>query len=123
MIIGVAATNFGASTLLSNNLDADRGMLVSSLRKAQSYAMSKKNNLSWGVCLTSSTIRVFGGTCASPTIKDDYVLSNSTEISGLSTVTFSNLRGEPSTTQSIVLTGNNKTYTITVNLLGGIQIN
>lgn len=123
MIIGVAATNFGASNLLTNNLDTDRGMLVSSLRKAQSYAMSKKNSLTWGVCLTGNTIRVFGGTCGSPTIKDDYELSNSTVISGLSTVTFSALRGEPNAIQSITLTGNNKTITVSVNALGGIQIN
>ncbi len=123
MIIGVEATQLGGSTLLSNNLETDKSMLVSSLRKAQNYAMAEKNNLTWGVCLTGRIIRVFGGSCASPSIKNDYDLSNSTVISGLSTVTFSNLRGEPSGVQSVVLTGNNKTYTISVNLLGGIQIN
>ena len=123
MIIGTAATNFGAGTLLANNLDTDRGMLVSSIRKAQGYAMVKKNNLEWGVCKTGNIIRVFGGTCGAPTIKDDYELSNSTVISGLSTITFSNLRGEPNAAQSITLTGNNKTITIIVNALGGIQIN
>lgn len=123
MIIGVTATTFGAGTLLQNNLDTDRGMLVSSLRKAQSYTMSKKNNLSWGVCLTGNMIRMFGGSCASPTIKDDYILSNSTVISGLSIVTFSASRGDPSTAQSITLTGNNKIITVSVNAFGGIQIN
>ncbi len=123
MIIGVAATTFGSGTLLQNNLETDKSMLVSSLRKAQGYAMVKKNGLTWGVCLTGKIIRVFGGSCASPTIKDDYTLSNSTVISGLSTVTFSNLRGEPNLAQSIALTGNNKTFTVGVNLLGGMQIN
>lgn len=123
MIIGVTATTFGAGTLLQNNLETDKGMLVSSLRKAQNYAMVKKNNLVWGVCLTGNVIRVFGETCGAPTIKDDYTISNSTVISGLSTVTFSNLRGEPNTPQSITLTGNNKTITVSVNALGGIQIN
>ena len=123
MIIGVTATTFGAGTMLSNNLEVDKRMLVSSLQKARSYAMVKKSNLAWGVCYTGGMIRVFGGSCASPTIKDDYDVSNSTVISGLSTVIFSNLRGEPDATQSITLTGNNKTITVSVNALGGIQIN
>jgi Tfp pilus assembly protein FimT len=123
MIIGVTATTFGAGTMLSNNLEVDKRMLVSSLQKARSYAMVKKSNLAWGVCYTGGMIRVFGGSCASPTIKDDYSLSSSTVISGLSTVIFSNLRGEPDATQSITLTGNNKTITVSVNALGGIQIN
>lgn len=123
MIIGAVSTTFGAGTLMQNNLETDKLMLVSSLRKAQNYAMVKKNGLSWGVCLSGRGIRVFGGTCASPTIKDDYDISNSTVISGLSTVTFSALRGEPNAVQSITLTGNNKTITVSVNALGGIAIN
>lgn len=123
VIIGVEAGMMGGSALMQNNLDTDKVMIVSSLRKAQSYAMSKKNGLTWGVCLTGNFIRVFGGSCASPIIKDDYDYSNSTAISGLTTMTFSNLRGEPSTAQTIVLTGNNKTVTITVNLLGGLAVN
>jgi len=123
MIIGAVSTTFGAGTLMQNNLETDKLMLVSSLRKAQNYAMVKKNGLSWGVCLSGGGIRVFGGTCASPTIKDDYDISNSTVISGLSTVTFSALRGEPNAVQSITLTGNNKTITVSVNALGGIAIN
>lgn len=123
MIIGMEAASMGGATILQNNLETDRGMVVSSLRKAQAYAMAKKNGLTWGVCLTGNLIRVFGGTCALPTIKDDYDLSASTVISGLSTVTFSSLRGEPNMVQTITLTGNNKTITVSVNTLGGIQIN
>lgn len=123
MIVGVAATTFGAGTLLANNLETDKMMLVSSLRKAQSFAIIKKNNLTWGVCLTGQIIRVFGGSCMAPTIKDDYNISNSTIISGLSTVTFSNLRGEPNIPQSITLTGNNKIIVVSMNALGGMQIN
>lgn len=123
MIIAVTASVFNSKWFLQNNLEASKNMLLSSARKAQSYAIAKKNNLTWGVCLTGNTIRMFGGSCASPTIKDDYVLPVSIGISGLSTVTFSTFRGEPSIAQNINLTGNNQTFNLIINSAGGINVN
>jgi len=123
MVIATTASVFNSRWYLQNNLEASKNILVSSLRKAQNYAIVKKNNLTWGVCLTGTTIRLFGGSCASPTIKDDYVLPVSINISGLSTVTFSSLRGEPNSIQSIDLTGNNQTFHITINSAGGLDVN
>jgi len=98
-------------------------MMISSIRKAQSYSISKKNNLTWGVCLTGNTIRMFGGTCAAPTIKDDYLLPNNVTLTGLSEFTFTSLRGEPNTSQNIILTDNNKSYTLIINSAGGLSVN
>ena len=123
MIIIASATAFSSRWYLQNNLQAANNMLVSSLRQAQTYAISKKNNLTWGVCLTGQTIRVFGGSCASPTIKYDYLLPVSVGISGLSTVTFSSFRGEPNTAQNITLTGNNQTFNLIINTAGGLSVN
>jgi len=123
MIIISSATVFGSRWYLQNNLESTKNILNSSLIKAQSYAMFKKNNLTWGVCLNGNTIRMFGGSCGSPTIKEDYVLPIGVAISGLSTVTFSSLGGEPNTVQNINLSGNNKTYNFIVNMAGGISVN
>lgn len=123
MIITAVASTFNSRWFLQNNLEASKNMLVSSMRKAQSYSIAKKNNLTWGVCLTGNIIRMFGGTCASPTIKDDYTLPVSIGISGLSTVSFSSFRGEPSAAQNINLTGNNQTFNLIINNAGGLNVN
>ena len=123
MIIAATASVFNSRWYLQNNLEASKNMLISSMRKAQDYAIAKKNNLTWGVCLTGTTIRMFGCTCASPTIKDDYVLPVNVGISVLSTVTFTSFRGEPSSDQSIDLTGNNQTFHLIINSAGGLNVN
>jgi Tfp pilus assembly protein FimT len=123
MIVATASMSIGSSWYNLNNFDSAFSMTVSSLRKAQAYAIDKKNNTTWGVCLSDRTIRLFSGSCASPVIKNDYLLPDNAVISGLSTVTFSNLRGEPSSAQTITLTVAGKSKTISINLLGGFDIN
>jgi len=123
MIIATTASVFNSRWYLQNNLEASKNILVSSLRKAQGYAIAKKNNLTWGVCLTGTTIRMFGGSCASPTTKDDYLLPVGVSTSGLSTVTFSSLRGEPNTAQNINITGNGQTFNLIINSAGGLDVN
>lgn len=122
MIIVVAASTTTSRWYLQNNVEATKNMLVSSIQKAQNYSMAKKDNLTWGVCLTGNIIRMFGGSCDTPTIKDDYMVPDSVSVVGLSTVSFSNFRGEPSSAQSITLSGNNKTYTLTINMVGGMNV-
>jgi Tfp pilus assembly protein FimT len=123
LIIITSVSAYNANWYLRNNLDGSKNMLISSVRKAQEYSIIKKNNLTWGVCLTAGNIRLFGGSCASPTIKDDFHVSDNVTLSGLSTVTFSSLRGEPSSPQTITLTSGGKTYTIVINSAGGMTIN
>ena len=123
LIIATTATVFNSRWYLQNNLDSAKNMLISSIHKAQSYSISKKNGLTWGICLTGRTIRMFGGSCTSPTIKDDYILPTNINISGLSNITFSSLRGEPNNIQSINLSGNNKTFNLIINSAGGISVN
>ena len=123
MIIVVSASVFSSRWYLQNNLDSTKNILISSIRKSQAYAMSKKDNLTWGVCLIGQTIRFFGGTCNTPTVKDDYIFPTNVTITGLSTVTFSSFRGEPNTAQNITLSGNNKNFNLIINQSGGISVN
>lgn len=122
MSVVVVSSVASSRLFLQNNAESAKNMLISSIRKAQSYAISKKKSLTWGVCLTGRTIRMYGGSCASPTIKDDYLLPNSVTISGLSDFTFSNFRGEPSSTQNITLSGNGQNFNLTINTVGGLNV-
>ncbi|MDD2225436.1 MAG: prepilin-type N-terminal cleavage/methylation domain-containing protein [Candidatus Shapirobacteria bacterium] len=122
LIIATTATFYNSQWYFQNNLDSTKNILISSIHKAQSYSISKKNGLTWGVCLTGQTIRMFGGSCASPTIKDDFILPANISINGLSTITFNPLRGEPNSAQSINLSGNNKTFNLIINSAGGVSV-
>lgn len=122
MSVVVVSSVASSRLFLQNNAESAKNMLISSIRKAQSYAISKKNSLTWGVCLTGRTIRMYGGSCGTPTIKDDYLLPNSVTISGLSDFTFSNFRGEPSSAQSITLGGNGQNFNLILNMVGGLSV-
>ena len=124
MFMSIVVVTAAASSrmYLQNNVESAKNMLISSIRKSQSYAISKKNNLTWGVCLTGKTIRMYGGSCATPTIKDDYSLPDSVTISGLSDFTFSNFRGEPNSAQSITLSGNGQNFIVNLNAVGGLSV-
>lgn len=122
MSVVVVSSVASSRLFLQNNAESAKNMLISSIRKAQSYAISKKNSSTWGVCLTGRTIRMYGGSCALPTIKDDYLLPESVTISGLSDFTFSNFRGEPSSAQSVTLSGNGQNFNLTLNTVGGLSV-
>lgn len=122
LIIATTATVFNSRWYLQNNLESAKNMLVSSVYKAQSYSISQKNGLTWGVCLIGKTIRMFGGSCDTPTIKDDYNLPANVNINGLSNITFSSLQGEPDNSQNINLSGNNQTYNLIINSAGGLNV-
>ncbi len=123
LLVSSAAFPIGANWYGLNNFDSTFNIVLSSLRKAQAFAIDDKSNTTWGVCLTGSTIRLFSGSCSTPTVANDYLLPTNIGVSGLSTVTFSNLRGELTSAQTITLSGSGKSKTISINLLGGIDIN
>jgi len=123
LLVATAAAPLSGQWYSLNNFDSTVSMVVSSLRKAQAYAIEKNSSATWGVCLTGDVVRLFSGSCASPIVSNDYNLPSDVTVSGLSIVTFSSLRGEPSNAQSITITGNGKSKTIVINILGGYDIN
>ena len=123
LLVSSAAFPIGANWYGLNNFDSTYSIVLSSLRKAQAFSIDDKSNTTWGVCLTGSTIRLFSGSCASPTVANDYAVPANIGVSGLSTITFTNLRGELTSAQTITLSGSGKSKTISINILGGIDIN
>jgi prepilin-type N-terminal cleavage/methylation domain-containing protein len=122
-VLGAMASPFVSSFIGRTNYETTADKVVSVIRKAQGYAMDGKNGAVWGVCINGSNIRLFSGTCASPTFSEDFPIQNTVTVSGLTTTTFS-LRGEPIPANglaSVVVTTTNGTRTVTVNAGGGIN--
>lgn len=121
-LIGASVTPFLSNFVLRNHLETTTDKIIGSLRKAQAYAIDGKNNTTWGVCLSDSDIRLFGGSCGSPTFSEDFGLPKTVTISGLPTVTFSRLRGEPSNALSIIIATNIDSRSVYLNEAGGIDV-
>jgi prepilin-type N-terminal cleavage/methylation domain-containing protein len=118
--IAVMTAPFAGQLYQRVNLETTTSAVVSALHKAQSNSLEGKGNNSWGICLNGSNVRVYLGSCASPTQKEDWGVVSTMTISGLSDTTFSRLRGEPSGALSITVSNLAGSNTITANLAGGI---
>jgi type II secretory pathway pseudopilin PulG len=120
-VLGAATTPFLSRFVLVSNVETTADTLSGTLKKAQNYAINNKANLTWGVCKTGNSLRLFGGTCASPTIFEDYSIPSSVTLNGLNApgITFSKGRGEPASAISASVVTNLKTITVQVNLGGG----
>ena len=122
-IIGASVSPFLSNFILRNNLETTVDNLVGTIRKAQSYSMDGKNNAVWGVCLSGGNIRLYTGSCSSHTISEDFSVSSSVSITGLSDTTFSRLRGEPSNILGVTISTDIGSATISLNAAGGMEIN
>lgn len=125
LLTGVTSPILSANVQRSNwQTTTDR--VSSQLWKAQSYAVEGKSisgSVVWGVCVTGSILRLFNGSCGSPVFKEDYQIPPGVSVTGLSGVTFDNLRGEPSAATTVVVGSGLGSNTITVNPVGLIGIN
>lgn len=122
-VLGAATVPFLSGFYLKTNLDTTKKMLVSSVRKAQNYAMDGKNGAVWGVCMSGTSLRVFQGSCATPTVAEDYTVPANISLTGLTTTTFSSGRGEPSATFSATLSSGAESHTVLINAAGALTIN
>jgi Tfp pilus assembly protein FimT len=123
IIMSVFLIPIGSRLLQNVKTSATETLVISSLRKAQFYAINNKENKAWGVCLTSNKIRIYTDDCESPTNNEDYTLVETAEIAGLEDIVFSRLTGEPNAEAQINLTtGINQELRITLNKIGGINV-
>lgn len=122
-IIGTFTTPFLSNFIVSNNFETTMNEIIGTIRKAQNYSMSGKNEGAWGVCLKSSKITLFKGSCNLPVFTESYDVPASVTVVGLNEITFSNKLGEPSSSLAITVSAVNKLRTINLNQVGGITIN
>lgn len=121
-IIGLLSLPFYTGFVLRSNMQTTRDKVVSSIRKAQMYSISARAGGAWGLCLYESKVRIYRGTCESPTRKEDYDIPSSVNVSGLSDTQFSVLRGEPTNTLSITISSSIDSININLNQSGGMDI-
>jgi prepilin-type N-terminal cleavage/methylation domain-containing protein len=124
-IIAASSAPFISRLLRQNELEVSSDKVVSTIRKAQFYAMGSKDNAVWGFCKSGTNIRLYRGTCAGPVYNEDFNLSKVT-VSSFSDVSFSGIsgrRGEPSVAVTITITNDAGIRSININYAGGITLN
>lgn len=121
-ILAASISPFLSNFIMRNSHDVTLNRVLGSLRKAQTYSMSGKSNSIWGVCINTGVLRVYTGSCASPSYSEDYTIPGVISVSGLNDTIFSLGRGEPSITSSITITSVLDSDSVVVNTAGGIQL-
>jgi len=121
-ILGASVTPFISSFILRNGNDAAVDRAIGTIRKAQEYSINRKNGQEWGVCLTNNNLRLFRGSCNSPQFNEDFAVPNAINISGLNETSFDKY-GQPSATMNVTISSDLETTNITVNAIGGMEIN
>jgi prepilin-type N-terminal cleavage/methylation domain-containing protein len=121
-LLAASSGTFYARFIRSNNHELTLDKILGSIRKAQANSIHGKHDASWGICMQDTTLRMYLGSCASPTISEDFEIPSATSISGLTDTTFSKRRGEPSSPRSITVDSGITSSTITLNAAGGIDV-
>lgn len=121
-LLGASTTPFLSRFLLQANFDATGDHLLAAIHKAQSYAMDGKGGETWGVCLSGASVRVFSGSCNSPTFSEDTAIPGSITVSSFTSTTF-NQRGEPSQAMAVMVSSALESLTVSVNSAGGVSAN
>lgn len=119
MMLSAVSVGWYSRFLTQNAVSDTTDYLVETLRKAQIYTTSGKQDRNWGVSYSAPTITMYA--VGTSDYNETYTVNSNISISGLSSIEFSGPSGTPSTTASIVVSGNNTTKTITVNSVGSIS--
>lgn len=108
-----------------NDLDLTTQSVVSSLRRAQTYARGSHGDSAWSVRVVSGTATLFKGTnyaTRDASLDETISLPGTISTSGLSEIQFASFSSAPNTTGSIILTSNtNDSRTISINAKGMVS--
>jgi prepilin-type N-terminal cleavage/methylation domain-containing protein len=124
MLAGISLPVY-ESFIRRNDLDLASQQLAATLRRAENYARSVKQDSSWSVEVQGSVVTLFQGTnfVSRNTIYDEtFDIPASITPSGLSEVQFAKFTATPNTTGSITLSSTtNSTRTVTLNAKGMVD--
>lgn len=119
LLLGTVSSGWYSRFLTQNAVADTTDYVVETLRKAQAYATSGKQNRSWGVSYSGQVITLYAvGTTA---FNEVHTINPNITITGLTSIEFVGLSGVPSAPASITVSGNNTVKTITVNAQGVIS--
>lgn len=124
IIIGGFAMSFSTNFFVQNATGNLRDQWMSTLKKAQLYAMSSKGNSNWGVAYNAPTLTLFKGTsyASRDTAWDETYEGNANlSVTGLTEVVFTRITGLPSTTGTTTISGTSSVRTITINSQGVVS--
>lgn len=130
LVIGILALLIVVSLPLAINFyktrqfDVHENGIVQALRRAQLKAMSVEEDCAFGVHITSDQYVLFRGN--SYAMRDSafdevFDLPGNLQVSGISEIVFSKLRGIPFSTGAITLTIDNQSEAININEMGRIN--
>jgi prepilin-type N-terminal cleavage/methylation domain-containing protein len=113
-------TRFINQNAVLNTVD----QLVGEMHKAQIYAMSGKQNSSWGVNYGAQTITLYSGNsygARNSAFDETFSVNATVSVSGMTDLNFARATGLPSVSPTATISGANNTKTITINSQGGIN--
>lgn len=122
--LSILTTGWYSRFLTQNAVNTTADLIAGSLRKAQAYAASGKGSSNWGVAYTAPTITLYKGSdfaSRSQAVDEPISVNSNIIVSGLTDINFSRPSGLPSTTATIIVTGNSTVKSITVNSQGRIS--
>ncbi len=121
-LLGMMSVPFYGNFVLRSNMQVTKDKLISAIRKAQMYSITSKNGGGWGICKSSTSVmRIYRGSCSTPTLKEDYTIPANITVNNLTDTSFSALRGEPSSALNINIVSSLSTITISLNTVGGMD--
>lgn len=118
-ILAAASAPFLSRFLLQNAVASSSEHIVSTLRKAQEYAIAGKNNSTWQAVLSGSTLTLVQQ--SGSTVFDTYTMNSNVAVSGLTTVSFTRPLGQIASPVSISVTAGTNSKSITVNTEGVVS--
>lgn len=124
--MGILSSVALSRTINQNAVINTRDYLKNTLNKAQTYAMTGRNNGNWGVHLGGTTITMFqGSTFAGRTtaLDENYTVNSNISISGLTDIIFTKTTGKPNSAATITITAFGNSKTINVNSEGTVNAN
>ena len=123
-ILGALSSPFLSRSLSQNHLEETTNKLVRSLRKGQNYSLTGKQDSAWGVHYGDEKIILFKGEFYGQdhSFDESCQVPRTIKITGWSDVIFSQVRGQPSTILSLIISSNSGSRTVTLNQEGGINV-
>ncbi|MEI6690571.1 MAG: type II secretion system protein [bacterium] len=121
-IVGTLTTPFAGAFLLRVQQESVVNAIVTAFHLVQMNSLDGKGSGAWGICQTGQIIRVYLGSCASPTQAIDNSIGSSINVSGLSNTIYTRGTGSPASSLNITVSSSIASNNITVNSLGVINV-
>lgn len=119
--LGVMSVSFYSRFLTQNAVDNATTRLVNSLRKAQIYSMSGRQNGVWGVKYTTSPKEITLYLTGNSAFDESFTVSSNITVGNFTDISFARVTGTSSASSTITISGNNNSKTITINNQGVVS--